>query len=95
VVYQSLSQQLAKMVQSYPSVSVQSILVRGERRDGDQVLNLYFQGVLCAYEGLFVDRCTVCERVLSAEGHVPPVVRIWGEGDKEREGQWEARHVGC
>ncbi|KAF9456629.1 hypothetical protein BDZ94DRAFT_1285657 [Collybia nuda] len=72
IVYQTLSQQLARMVQSYPSVSVQSML-----------------GVLCAYKGLFVDRCTVCERVLSTEGHIPPVVRIW------REGQWWARHVGC
>lgn len=24
-----------------------------------------------------MDRCTSCERVLSAEGHIPPVARIW------------------
>ncbi|KAG1746083.1 hypothetical protein EDB19DRAFT_1631944 [Suillus lakei] len=30
-----------------------------------------------SYQGLFVDRCTSCERVLSAEGHVPPAGRLW------------------
>ena len=24
-----------------------------------------------------MDRCTSCQRVLSAEGHIPPVARIW------------------
>ncbi|KAF8557953.1 hypothetical protein OG21DRAFT_77654 [Imleria badia] len=33
--------------------------------------------VLVSYRGLFVDRCTSCQRVLSAEGHIPPVARIW------------------
>ncbi|KAF9222643.1 hypothetical protein BS17DRAFT_174956 [Gyrodon lividus] len=32
---------------------------------------------LVSYQGLFVDRCTSCERVLSAEGHIPPVGRVW------------------
>ncbi|EGN99545.1 hypothetical protein SERLA73DRAFT_134815 [Serpula lacrymans var. lacrymans S7.3] len=58
--FQSLSQQLAKMVQSDPKVSIQALV-----------------DLLCSYQGLFVDRCSTCERVLSAEGHVPPVGRIW------------------
>ncbi|KAG1870396.1 hypothetical protein C8R48DRAFT_82250 [Suillus tomentosus] len=33
--------------------------------------------LLVSYQGLFVDRCTSCERVLSAEGHVPPAARLW------------------
>ncbi|KAF8647064.1 hypothetical protein AX16_006899 [Volvariella volvacea WC 439] len=53
-------------------------------------------GLVCSYEGLFVDRCTICDRILSAEGHVPPVVRKWVEGEKEgQEGRWTARHSGC
>ncbi|KAH7908604.1 hypothetical protein BJ138DRAFT_1012445 [Hygrophoropsis aurantiaca] len=33
--------------------------------------------LLNSYQGLFVDRCSGCERVLSADGHVPPVGRVW------------------
>jgi hypothetical protein len=33
--------------------------------------------LLVSYQGLFVDRCSSCERVLSAEGHVPPAGRLW------------------
>ncbi|OAX40844.1 hypothetical protein K503DRAFT_736767 [Rhizopogon vinicolor AM-OR11-026] len=33
--------------------------------------------LLVSYQGLFVDQCTSCERVLSAEGHVPPAGRLW------------------
>lgn len=33
--------------------------------------------LLVSYQGLFVDRCTSCGRVLSAEGHVPPAGRLW------------------
>ncbi|KAG2153684.1 uncharacterized protein EDB93DRAFT_1081894 [Suillus bovinus] len=33
--------------------------------------------LLVSYQGLFVDRCTSCERILSAEGHVPPAGRLW------------------
>ncbi|KAI6038488.1 hypothetical protein EDC04DRAFT_2569907 [Pisolithus marmoratus] len=32
---------------------------------------------LVSYRTLFVDQCAVCQRVLSVEGHVPPVGRIW------------------
>ncbi|KAG6857268.1 hypothetical protein H0H87_007101 [Tephrocybe sp. NHM501043] len=46
-------------------------------------------GLLGAYSSLFIERCSSCERVLSAEGHVPPVVRVWVDG------AWTARHVGC
>ncbi|KAJ6475229.1 hypothetical protein C8R47DRAFT_1179040 [Mycena vitilis] len=66
LVYQSLSQQIAKMLQSHPRVSFQSLT------------NL------------------ICERVLSAEGHVPPVVRVWMEAGQDGEkGRWEPRHASC
>ncbi|KAJ6593771.1 hypothetical protein B0H19DRAFT_1091943 [Mycena capillaripes] len=79
LVYQSLSQQIAKMLQSHPRVSFQSLM-----------------NLMCAYEGIFIDRCTSCERVLSAEGHVPPVVRIWMDAGKDGEkGRWEPRHASC
>ncbi|KAJ7078926.1 hypothetical protein B0H15DRAFT_924734 [Mycena belliarum] len=79
IVYQSLSQQIARMLQSNPRVSFQSLM-----------------NPMCAYEGIFIDRCTSCERVLSAEGHVPPVVRMWLEADKDSDkGRWEPRHAGC
>jgi len=39
--------------------------------------------LLVSYQGLFVDRCTSCERVLSAEGHVPPAGRLWIPGAAE------------
>ncbi|KAF9270394.1 hypothetical protein L218DRAFT_952526 [Marasmius fiardii PR-910] len=51
--------------------------------------------LLCAYEGIFIDRCTVCERVLSSEGHIPPVVRLWIQGKDGERGKWEPRHVNC
>ncbi|KDQ57739.1 hypothetical protein JAAARDRAFT_178157 [Jaapia argillacea MUCL 33604] len=104
MVYQKLSQQIAKMLQSHPRVSFQSLM-----------------GLLSSYEGLFVDRCTVCQRVLSTEEHVPPVARLWidqlaptsacsssAEGDTERgngakdkgvddgkRARWEPRHPTC
>ncbi|KAG6829555.1 hypothetical protein H0H92_004224 [Tricholoma furcatifolium] len=55
-VYRCLSQQIAKFLESDPTVAVQSVV-----------------DLLGAYETLFVERCVGCERVLSAEGHVPPV----------------------
>ncbi|KAJ7594839.1 hypothetical protein C8J56DRAFT_450169 [Mycena floridula] len=54
-----------------------------------------FMSLLLSYQGLFIDHCTSCKRVLSSEGHVPPVVRIWTE-DGEKEGiSWQPRHVAC
>ncbi|KAJ7346488.1 hypothetical protein DFH08DRAFT_700093 [Mycena albidolilacea] len=79
LVYQSLSQQIARMLQSHPRVSFQTLM-----------------NLMCAYEGIFIDRCTSCERVLPAEGHVPPVVRLWIDASKESEkGRWEPRHSSC
>lgn len=45
--------------------------------------------LLESYDELFVRGCSACGRVLSVEGHVPPVDRIWG-GEL-----WDARHVTC
>jgi len=79
LVYQALSQQIAKMLQSHPRVPFQSLM-----------------NLMCAYEGIFIDRCTSCERVLSAEGHVPPVVRVWMDAGRDGEkGRWEPRHASC
>ncbi|KAF8160992.1 hypothetical protein B0H34DRAFT_673052 [Crassisporium funariophilum] len=52
-----------------------------------------FQGVvglLGVYSDLFILRCSVCGRVVSGEGHVPPVVRWYCSGNG-----WMGRHVGC
>ncbi|KJA27771.1 hypothetical protein HYPSUDRAFT_197931 [Hypholoma sublateritium FD-334 SS-4] len=46
-------------------------------------------GHVVAYGDLFEGPCTVCGRVVAAEGHVPCVVRRWdGAG-------WRAEHAGC
>ncbi|KAI0717221.1 hypothetical protein C8T65DRAFT_641757 [Cerioporus squamosus] len=55
-----------------------------------------FVGLLSAYERLFVEKCTNCHRVISAEGHVPPVVRrrvTATTGSKAL--LWDVRHVLC
>ncbi|KAJ8084206.1 hypothetical protein PM082_002973 [Marasmius tenuissimus] len=78
VAFQSISQQLTKMIHSHPQVPLQTLL-----------------DLLCAYETIFIDRCTVCERVLSPEGHIPPVVRLWLDGKEGERGKWEPRHVNC
>jgi len=77
-VYQNLSQQIAKMVQSHRRVSFQNLM-----------------NLLCSYSGLFVDRCTTCQRVLSIEGHVPPVSRIWLDSGTDKTGLWQPRHIIC
>ncbi|KAF9007972.1 hypothetical protein BDQ17DRAFT_1237574 [Cyathus striatus] len=49
--------------------------------------------LLNSYEALFVDPCHLCTRVLTVEGHVPPVVRVWSEIDGV--GKWKPKHVSC
>ena len=46
-------------------------------------------GLLTCYESLFYEPCKACGRVLSGEGHAPPVIRVWTDGRRE------ARHVRC
>lgn len=59
-------------------------------------LYLPLQKLLTSYEDLFVRQCTACQRVLSAEGHVPPVARVWLLPSQESsEGSWDARHPDC
>lgn len=53
-----------------------------------------FQNWLAVHEGIFKDPCTACGRVLSVEGHVPPVVRAW-KHDGEHDGHWEPSHPTC
>lgn len=50
--------------------------------------------MLVTYEGLFETQCTVCQRVLSAEGSIPPVARVW-RAREGAEGVWDPRHVTC
>ncbi|ETW80619.1 hypothetical protein HETIRDRAFT_319541, partial [Heterobasidion irregulare TC 32-1] len=53
-----------------------------------------FMEMLVTYEGLFETQCTVCQRVLSAEGSIPPVARVW-RAREGAEGVWDPRHVTC
>ena len=48
-----------------------------------------------AYERLFTVKCSNCQRVISAEGHVPPVVRRRLPQADGKGPQWDARHVVC
>ncbi|GBE81382.1 hypothetical protein SCP_0311110 [Sparassis crispa] len=77
LVYQNLSQQIAKMIQSQPQTSLRAVL-----------------NLLCSYEELFVQRCAVCDRILSVEAYVPPVGRVWTKMGDGAFG-WEARHATC
>ncbi|KAH9940525.1 uncharacterized protein BXZ73DRAFT_42712 [Epithele typhae] len=55
-----------------------------------------FIELLGAYDRLFDDSCSNCQRVISAEGHVPPVVRRRVPPSADGKGpQWDARHVVC
>lgn len=54
------------------------------------------QVFLASYDDLFVRRCSACQRVISAEGHIPPVARVWLPAEREvDEGSWDARHPSC
>lgn len=46
--------------------------------------------MLVAYENLFLDKCSLCGRFLSAEGYLPPVARV-----KQEDGNWEPQHGTC
>ncbi|KAI5118069.1 hypothetical protein M0805_006332 [Coniferiporia weirii] len=53
---------------------------------------------LTSYEDLFVAQCSICGRVLSQEGHVPPVARVWADNPSTNDGgrgRWAARHISC
>ncbi|KAI6098960.1 hypothetical protein EDD16DRAFT_1661141, partial [Pisolithus croceorrhizus] len=62
------------MLQSHPRVPLQTLMVYGS---APYVFATTFSRLLCRTEHCFVDRCTNCQRVLSVEGHIPPVGRIW------------------
>ncbi|KAI0268793.1 hypothetical protein BC834DRAFT_821187 [Gloeopeniophorella convolvens] len=49
--------------------------------------------VLVAYKSLFLEKCSLCQRFLSAEGYLPPVARVWRE--KGDSGAWESQHATC
>ncbi|KAI0644647.1 hypothetical protein C8Q79DRAFT_912855 [Trametes meyenii] len=51
--------------------------------------------LLCAYDNLFTDPCTVCDRVLSADVYTPPVVRVRREPTVESPSEWGVHHVAC
>ncbi|KAI0051255.1 hypothetical protein FA95DRAFT_1512746 [Auriscalpium vulgare] len=50
--------------------------------------------MLACYQSLFSGQCTICQRVLSVDGHIPPVARVWQEREMD-DGAWEPRHVNC
>ncbi|KAI0082006.1 hypothetical protein K474DRAFT_1703473 [Panus rudis PR-1116 ss-1] len=80
-VYQKLSQQLARVIQSNPQAPLQLVLK-----------------LLASYEDLFIKKCPTCERVLSLEGHIPPVARIWTDKQPEADAEftnWAVRHATC
>jgi hypothetical protein len=54
----------------------------------------HVQSLLLSYENLFVTGCSICSRILSLEAHIPPVARVWVEGEGEQ-GRWDSRHVTC
>ncbi|KAI1796338.1 hypothetical protein LXA43DRAFT_879828 [Ganoderma leucocontextum] len=65
------------------------------RSDPSAPLQAYV-ALLSSYERLFVDTCSNCQRVISAEGHIPPVVRkrlISSPSTKAP--LWDVRHVLC
>ncbi|EIM82853.1 uncharacterized protein STEHIDRAFT_171021 [Stereum hirsutum FP-91666 SS1] len=46
--------------------------------------------MMVSYQTLFSTHCTVCQRVLSSEGYIPPVARIWRhEQEDPEEGQMQ------
>ncbi|KAI0001295.1 hypothetical protein BJV74DRAFT_766342 [Russula compacta] len=49
-----------------------------------------FMDMLVAYESLFLEKCLLCGRFLSAEGYLPPVARV-----RQEDGTWESRHGTC
>lgn len=46
--------------------------------------------MLVAYESLFLEKCALCQRFLSAEGYLPPVARV-----RREDGTWEPQHTTC
>ncbi|KAI0727405.1 hypothetical protein C8Q72DRAFT_840826 [Fomitopsis betulina] len=64
VVFQKLTQQVTKMIQSEPLVSLQTVLTSLISYE-----TLFAQK--CTRES--------CGRILSAEAHIPPVARVWSE----------------
>jgi hypothetical protein len=48
------------------------------------------QAMLVAYESLFLEKCSLCNRFLSAEGSFPPVARV-----RQEDGTWEPQHGTC
>ncbi|KZT04606.1 uncharacterized protein LAESUDRAFT_760900 [Laetiporus sulphureus 93-53] len=52
--------------------------------------------LLCSYQHVFTQRCTYCERILSAEAPIPAVARVWS--DKASDGTtpgWQPWHPTC
>ncbi|KAA1474247.1 hypothetical protein DENSPDRAFT_319329 [Dentipellis sp. KUC8613] len=77
LVFQKLSQQILRMLQSTPRVPFETLM-----------------DLLSTYRTLFSEQCTSCQRVLSAEGYIPPVGRVWLE-QEGKTGVWEPQHVTC
>ncbi len=60
------------MIEQEPTVSFPQMIVRSVLLAKDQSLTiLNGRNYLSSFESLFDARCSVCERILSQEGHVP------------------------
>ncbi|KAI0768657.1 hypothetical protein BD413DRAFT_605166 [Trametes elegans] len=54
-----------------------------------------FVSLLSAYENLFTEPCSVCGRVLSADVHTPPVVRVLRAPRPDSRSEWDVHHTAC
>jgi hypothetical protein len=78
LVFQTLSQQFARALGASPTVAVQQLLVVFCLCTlCTRLMHVRCQDMLLAYGSLFTAPCARCGRILSQDGHVPPVVRVW------------------
>ena len=53
------------------------------------------QDMLVTYQNVFFTPCASCQGILSQEGFMPPIARIWREPNGDGAGTWESRHITC
>ena len=105
IVFQKLSQWVVRVLQSSPRIPLQSFIVSIVMtiRSIRPPLTFFFhllirsnralaseQDMLVSYESLFLEKCSLCKRFLSAEGYLPPVARV-----RQEDGTWEPQHGTC
>jgi hypothetical protein len=106
IIFQKLSQWVVRVLQSSPRIPLQSFIVsivmvpiRSIRPPLTFLFHLLIrsngalaseQDMLVSYESLFLEKCSLCNRFLSAEGYLPPVARV-----RQEDGTWEPQHGTC